>query len=690
MGFAAVTLALVVVVVGYPMFVDWRLTTETGSASLTSAAQLAASDEGRFSAVLAGPALFATSPVFGIGFGQYKYLSGPFIDSSSGLVAHNWYGTVLAEQGLLGIGLWVLMLFAVAVRIRSLPPRPRLIGCATFGALTVGCMFLEPPTSFQTSVLPALVLTAALVADWTARTGLTTASNGQRLHPVRPPVWTRPPAARSSPGSSRPSARTAPAAPGSPDDPSPEMTAAEVAAAHEQAGSARDGTDRPLPAPSLATEEPAEPGYTALTSADRDDSPVVAPTSGGPVALVGAQAPLTRPTGSPRVISASRPLRVALLTPSLHPGGAERQMLILAAALPRATFEIRFLVLWERGALADEAEALGLPVHVLGLSREMCRVFSPRCLESALGAVRAYVRLTRRVDIVDAWLVPAYTFAGIVQPLARVPVLMAGRRSTADVRRTRTSYRGTAEAFAMRPMKAVVANSQAVANDAISREHLDRSRMHVIRNAVVPAQTTIAERQSLRHAWGFALEDVVVGCVGNYKHGKGQELLLEVASDLHDRCPQVRFVFVGDGVLRGWLEDDIRRRGLESIVVLHSGEQDARRVYGAFDIAVQASDSEGMPNAVLEAAAAGLPTVATAVGGTSEIITSGKEGLLVRKGDRRGLGEAIGTLAQDADLRRRLGGEALERSRQFSPAKLANDAGSLYLRLASGQTSRSR
>lgn len=383
-----------------------------------------------------------------------------------------------------------------------------------------------------------------------------------------------------------------------------------------------------------------------------------------------------------RTATTARPLRVALLAPSLDPGGAERQMLILVAALPAATFDLRFLVLSEPGLLAAEAEALGVPVHVLGLRRETCREFTPRCLGDAARAVRAYWRLTRDVDIVDAWLVPAYTFAGTVQPLVRVPVLVAGRRSTVDVNRTRTWYREAAGHFAMRGVDAVVANSQAGANDAIAIERIDPARVHVIRNAVIPVETSDAERLGLRQAWGFSPLDVVVGCVGNYKPGKGQQELLEVASGLRDRHPSLRYCFVGDGPLRGWLETEIRRRSLEGFVALHSGERDARHVYGAFDIAAQASDSEGLPNAVLEAAAAGLPIVATAVGGTAEILTSGADGLLVPKGDRQALGEAIRQLAEDHECRRRLGLAARARAEEFSPARLAEQTGALYLELA--------
>ena len=195
---------------------------------------------------------------------------------------------------------------------------------------------------------------------------------------------------------------------------------------------------------------------------------------------------------------------------------------------------------------------------------------------------------------------------------------------------------------------------------------------------------TDAERLGLRAAWGFVQNDVVVGCVGNYKPGKGHRELLEVATDLRERFPRLRWCFVGDGPLRTWLQDEVSRRGLDAVIVLHSGERDARHLYGAFDIAVQASDSEGLPNAVLEAAAAGLPIVATAVGGTQEILAGGVDGLLVPGGDRAALLEALARLAEDPEQRRRLGLAARTRAGAFSPARLAEETGALYLRLASG------
>lgn len=166
LGIAVSGIALGLVAVAYPLFVEWRLTVEAGAASAAAAALLETSDESRLAAVLAGPELFAMSPILGIGFGQYRYFSALVTDEGAGLVAHNWYGTVLAEQGIVGIVLWLLLLVAVALWLRERPARPRQVGFAMLGAVMVGSLFLAQPTSFQISILPAVILTGALVADW--------------------------------------------------------------------------------------------------------------------------------------------------------------------------------------------------------------------------------------------------------------------------------------------------------------------------------------------------------------------------------------------------------------------------------------------------------------------------------------------------------------------------------------------
>jgi glycogen synthase len=105
------------------------------------------------------------------------------------------------------------------------------------------------------------------------------------------------------------------------------------------------------------------------------------------------------------------------------------------------------------------------------------------------------------------------------------------------------------------------------------------------------------------------------------------------------------------------------------------------------DLFVQASDTEGLPNAILEAAAAGLPIVATAVGGTQEILTSEVDALLVPRSDVPRLADAIGRLADDPILRERLGHGARARAADYSPSQLVTATAALYREFASRSAS---
>jgi glycosyltransferase involved in cell wall biosynthesis len=383
----------------------------------------------------------------------------------------------------------------------------------------------------------------------------------------------------------------------------------------------------------------------------------------------------------PRPDRRDRPLRIAYLTPTLETGGAERQMLILAANLPRDEFEVRFLLLSRPGAMADEARAAGASLYRLGLDHTACAAFRPGCLPAALRAIRRYRALTADVDIVDAWLVPSQIFAAAARPFAPVPVLIGGRRSLDDVYATKSRARRMLASVAARRMDLVVANSCAAADDAMLHDGIDPSRVRVIPNAVLPAPGPLP-RATIRQGWGIDDESlVVVGCVGNYKPEKGHRHLIEAAARLRQGWPLLRFVLVGEGPLRGDLEAQIRRLDLSEVVILAGPAADARETYAGFDIVVQASDTEGLPNVILEAAAAGSAIVATAVGGTAEVLTDRRDGILVPKADVGALVAAIERLASDPMLRRQLGAAARARSAAFAPERLVTATAEMYRQL---------
>jgi glycosyltransferase involved in cell wall biosynthesis len=142
-------------------------------------------------------------------------------------------------------------------------------------------------------------------------------------------------------------------------------------------------------------------------------------------------------------------------------------------------------------------------------------------------------------------------------------------------------------------------------------------------------------------------------------------------------------VLVGEGEMRPDLERQIKGLGLEGRIRLHGTELDPRPMYGAFDVVVQSSMSEGLPNVLLEAAAAGRPIVATAAGGSNEIVIDGETGLLVPIEDRDALACALRRAIQDPDLRRRIGAAArVYVDSKFGMARYVRERGDLYEELA--------
>lgn len=168
LGAAFLAVTVVVVIALYPAFQALRLDQTFGSAGTDAYIALDRSDSQRIQAVQAGLELFGSSPLFGVGFGHYHFLSAPIVGDQAITFSHNWYVQVLAEQGVIGAILWGLLLLTVVAALRSRPPFPRAIGLAVFAVYVVGSLFAEPPTSFQTSGLAILVLVAALTSDWTS------------------------------------------------------------------------------------------------------------------------------------------------------------------------------------------------------------------------------------------------------------------------------------------------------------------------------------------------------------------------------------------------------------------------------------------------------------------------------------------------------------------------------------------
>ncbi len=153
-----------------------------------------------------------------------------------------------------------------------------------------------------------------------------------------------------------------------------------------------------------------------------------------------------------------------------------------------------------------------------------------------------------------------------------------------------------------------------------------------------------------------------MGIVANLRAVKNIELLIRAASRLAPSHPKVRFEVAGEGDLRGPLQTLVESLGLCDCVTLRGTVSDVPAFLHGLDVAVLCSLSEGSPNAIMEYMAAGLPTVATDVGGNAELVEHEVTGLVVASNDEEQLAEAIDRLLRDRTLATRLGETARERA----------------------------
>ena len=166
---------------------------------------------------------------------------------------------------------------------------------------------------------------------------------------------------------------------------------------------------------------------------------------------------------------------------------------------------------------------------------------------------------------------------------------------------------------------------------------------------------------------------MTVLAAGRLSPEKGFQLLPAVAERLAQSCPAVRFLMAGDGDLRESIEADAKKRGIADRIEFLGFRNDIDRLMSEADVLLLPSYTEGLPNVVLEAAAAGIPSVATRVGGTPEAIIDGETGILVPSGDVAVMADSLALLAQDESLRNRMGLAARENMElNFSFASQAN------------------
>ncbi len=206
-------------------------------------------------------------------------------------------------------------------------------------------------------------------------------------------------------------------------------------------------------------------------------------------------------------------------------------------------------------------------------------------------------------------------------------------------------------------------------------------RISVRHNSVARAEGPGAGQAGrIREQLGVAPAEQLVLAVGRFSREKGHADLVEAAGILRRDEPALSFklVLVGDGPERPCVESRARELGVGGEVIFAGHTDDVRPYYAAADVLALPSHSEGSPNVLLEAMAAGLPVVATDVGGVSEIVADEESALLVAPREPRALASALGRMLSDRALSARLAETAAVRADEFSPESYTRSLIEIY------------
>lgn len=340
--------------------------------------------------------------------------------------------------------------------------------------------------------------------------------------------------------------------------------------------------------------------------------------------------------------SSSRPVRVLLVVDSLEVGGAEQHVVDLASALHRKGHEVEVACSIAFG-LSKPLEEAGVPVRPLTR-----RLVKRRVSLAYARGIRELLRVGR-FELVHAHIYASAVAAAIATRGTGLPLVVTEHTEASWQNR----WARLCSRWTYRRARRIIAVSTPIERRLIERDGVPPKLVTLIPNAVVPASGNPPDlADTLPDGWS---ERPLVGVVARLQPEKGVATFLKAAAQVSKVSPEARFLVVGDGPLREELLDLVGRVDLRERVRFLGYRADARALTGLLDVLVVPSLTEGSPLIVLEAMAAGVPVVASAVGGIPDQVRHGEEGVLVPPDDPDALAGALGALLGDPAHAHRLG-----------------------------------
>lgn len=369
--------------------------------------------------------------------------------------------------------------------------------------------------------------------------------------------------------------------------------------------------------------------------------------------------------------------RILQIIPTLDRGGAERQLTLLAANLPREEFDVHVCLLTRSGPLVAELEAARVPVETIGKSWKL----DPLAWWNLRGHIAS---LAPR--IVQTWLFAANCYGRSAAWAARVPIIVGGERC---VDLWKAGYELAIDRTLAGVSRRIVVNSSGV-QEFYEHQGIPSDKFVVIPNGASPPPAPPADRElaraELRTELGLPPNARIIGLVGRLWPQKRHKDAIW-AMDLIQCCrDDVHLLLIGDGPERWRLERYAEQVTVAGRVHFLGELGDVPRLLPLLDCLWLTSEYEGLPNAILEAQLAGTPVIATEIPGNTDLVEHDVTGLLIPLGDRAELAKKTMFLLDEPAVAARLAAAARERAmREFSVPRMVERYVTLYRQLLAEQ-----
>ncbi|MCJ7508976.1 MAG: glycosyltransferase [candidate division Zixibacteria bacterium] len=371
-----------------------------------------------------------------------------------------------------------------------------------------------------------------------------------------------------------------------------------------------------------------------------------------------------------------RKIKVLYLIGNLGHGkaGTEGHLITILGALDRERFE-PYLCCLNRGSWLD-INPPDCPTIILDFDG----FHNPNTISKIL-RLRKFIQ-EQRIDLLHAFFVDANVIGILASRLAGVKLIISCRRNL--------GYSYLARELVMLKLVSpfvtrFLANSYAVKSNISHKESIDPNRIDLIYNGVDlnPFKKIDQNlRQETKQKLNLAADSSVVGLVANLRPIKNIELFIESAALVLKKRRNVYFLLVGEGPSINDLRNLSKRLRIEDKVLFIGHCTDIIPYLAIFDVGVLSSDSEGFSNSILEYMAAGLPVVATEVGGNTEAIVHNQTGFLVKPKDKEEMSKTLLTLLNDDKLRSKMGAEGRKRiEERFTLNHMMSQLGKYYYSL---------